>query len=180
MQRLLIVLFLLTGANAFAIEEGRFDLGVMGGHVGLLEDVGDIAGDSLGYGATLGVYAVDGLRIGVGYLMSDHDELKHSELFAGADIYLAGAEAIHPYISAGASLLTNDFEATDVSESAFGLYAGGGVDFEVSSGLMLGLQGRYQFAFDAETEYAGESYPVVQDSVTVMARLLFLFGKSSW
>jgi hypothetical protein len=66
----------------------------------------------------------------------------------------------------------------EVSGQAFALYAGGGIEFELNPSLAFGLQGRYHVAFEAKDRVNNVETPIVQDTYSVLARMIYTFGSS--
>lgn len=189
MKKLLVIAALVLGySQAHAFEEGQVQLGLLGGNVTLLKDVGDSGSNALGYGVMAGVYSRDDLSFNLAYLMSDHDAVKHNEVNMGVDYYFNSFDGGAPFLSGGIVLSNNrmtipqsvSLNAGEVSSSAFGLYAGGGVDFQLNSNIRAGVAAKYNFVFDADKNYGGTEFKTVQDNFTVLARIMFAFGKSTW
>ncbi len=184
---LLVLSSLGFSTRAFAVDEGDVRLGVMAGHVGLMGDVASGRSNSLGYGAVFGYASSDQMIFELGYLQSAHDNLTHSEMLVGLNYYLGSYDALYPQITGGVSFLSNKFRDTtnpipntDISSNGFGLYFGGGIDFEMGSHLLAGIQGRYNKAFDTTVTLAnGSSVKAIQDNITVMLRVIFTLGSGS-
>lgn len=180
-----IGLLTLVSQIAVAIDEGEFRAGIMGGHVGLIGDVGGDGRNALGVGALVGYAFTDEMFFNIGYMGSTHESVKHRDISVGVDFYFNSYDLAYLYGAGGVSFLHNDIDpptgaTTGASADAFGLYLGAGADFELGTALLAGLQFRYQKAFEAESTINISGVPtktkVVQDSVTVMLRALFRFG----
>lgn len=179
---MLIMLLLGLTGQAKAFEEGRYQLGVMGGNVSLQGDVGRNQSNALGVGVLAGVFVRDSLAFNLSYLKSTHEGVDHSEVAAGVDGYLGSNNGILPFLSGGFVFASNSWNnaGTHISGDAFGLYAGVGVDFDLNKNLRAGVNFKHNFMFDAEKTYSGTKVKTVEDNSTVMARLVFAFGESSW
>lgn len=173
-----------------ATMEGAVRLGVQAGQVGLLSDVGSFSGSSnnLGAGVLVGYSATDDMVFEIGYLSSNHSNVAHQEVNLGLDYYLGSYNALYPQLIAGASFIGNTLTDTSpsgnnakVGSNAFGLYFGGGVDFELGQHMAMGLQAMYTKAFESTVVLpSGPSVKGVQDSFTVLLRLMYQFGGTSW
>ncbi len=171
--------------SALGANEGQFLVGVLGGNVTLTGDVGDAGGNGLGYGAGLGYAVRDDIIAQFQYIQSDHDRVQHQEISAGADIRVSGFDAAVTFVSAGVVLASNevDFDLQNlttetVSSDAFGIYFGGGLDFELSKNFEVGLQARYNYVFETEEEVSGMQSKIVESNFSVLARLQIYFGES--
>ncbi len=179
----LIALLFMFIPKAQAADEGQFMVGALGGNVSLLGDVGEEGGNDLGYGGLLGYAVRDDILANIQYIRSEHKDLSHSEISAGADVLVGLIDPAYTYVSFGVTLVSNEVDFTlpslikeKVSSEAFGVYFGGGVDFEITKNLMLGLQGRYNYVFETEEEVNGLSQKIVESNITILARLTFFFG----
>lgn len=181
----LLLIFTLPGWFASAMSEGQYSLGVLGGQIGLTGDVADHdkAGD-LGVGVLAGYSVRDDIFFNLQYHRAEIGAVEHSAFGAGADFYLLGADATRPFLSAGLALLSNTIgfrvgaQNVDMSASAFALYAGGGLEFELTPALGFGLQARYHVAFEATDRVNNVETPIVQDTYSVLARVIYTFGSS--
>jgi opacity protein-like surface antigen len=170
---------LLSCLSANAADEGQFRLGAQAGHVGLLQDVGTRVSNGIGVGAYAGYHASADMMLDVGYLGSQHDDLKHSEINVGLGYYVGGYDMLYPHLLAGVIFAKNSFVDRsipavnlDVASNAFGLYAGVGFDFEVGKNLNVGLMLRYNKMFETSVRLAsGETRSAVQDNVAAMFRI---------
>ncbi len=176
MRLLVTVLFVAFSSITFAMDEGDVRLGVVGGNVSLLGDVGSGGQNSLGAGGIFGYQLMDDIVFNIIYLKSDHTNIgvKHSDLSLGVDYYTGGDGTIAYYVSGGAALLSNNFSATPANDSsAMGLYLGAGIDFQVRPQFMFGLKFKYNKAFEAKVG----TTTTVQDSIDVLAAVEFVLGK---
>jgi hypothetical protein len=179
---LILVLVSLMTSPAFAMDEGDFRVGLLAGHVGMTKDLQSAYGSSLGYGVNFGYAATDDMIFDLSYIASSaHNNLKHGELNVGLDYYVGGYDALYPQVLAGVSFIGNEISSagTNLNGSGFGIYAGVGADFEVGPRFLAGLQAKYIKAFETSvSNSAGVSIPAVQDSYTVMLRVLAIFGNN--
>lgn len=174
--------FVLFSSLSMAFEEGRYQLGVMGGNVSLQGDVGRNQSNALGVGGLVGVFVRDSLAFNLSYLRSTHDGLSHSEVAAGVDGYLGSNNGILPFVSGGFVFASNSWttNGTSYSGDAFGLFAGLGVDFDLNKNLRAGISFKHNFMFDAEKTISNVKVKTVEDNSSVVARLTYAFGESSW
>ncbi len=182
--RTLLLSVMLLAPPAFSMNESQYSLGLLGGHIALTGEVSEVDKQGgLGVGL-LGGYAVrDDLFFNIQYYQASLGQVKHSAFTVGGDFYLMGPDAAAPYVSAGLGLLSNEVDfgrvgaqKAEISAEAFALYLGGGVEFELTSAMRFGLQARYNFAFEAKENVAGTPRTVVQDSYSVLARWIYVFG----
>lgn len=178
MKSVLLAL-VLASSSALAFDDGDIRIGGQAGHVGLLGDVGDKAGNSMGYGALLGYAASSETIFNIGYTTSSHKDLKHSDLNVGVDFYLNSYDVSYAYLSAGVDFIGHELSAISMSSSGFGVYGGLGVDFELGKHATAGVQALYHNAFETSVTIAGNTnVKAIQSYVTVMLRALFtLSGK---
>ncbi len=176
---LLIPIALLVSVSpASAKGNGTFRLGLLAGQVSLLGDVADADANSVGMGVTGGLYTAENLALEAAYLASSHTDVNHNEVSVGANYYLGDYRAAYPNLSAGVAFISNKIKAAGITGDGFGLYAGGGWDFELTAKLTVGLQARYNLAFEGKTRVNGVDVTTVDDSVTVLLRLLYAFDSA--
>ncbi len=178
-KSLIASLVFVFSVSAFAIDEGDIRVGVIGGNISALGDIGNNGQNALGGGAIFSYLIASDLAFNLSYLLSSHDgtyKLKHSDLSVGVDYYTGGDGTVAYYVSGGAGLLSNKltYLATDYSASAMALYLGGGLDFQVRSNFLFGLKFKYNKAFDATT--TGVPFKTVQDTINVLATVSLVFG----
>jgi opacity protein-like surface antigen len=174
---ILSALVLNTPHAAQASEPGTFRLGLVGGQVGLLGDPGTGGANSVGYGASAGYRLDDRVALEIQYVASSHSQVHHRNLGIGGDYYLGDYEKAYPHISAGMSFITNRFKVDDRVSDAAALYLGGGLEFELQRNLTLGPQFRYHKAFETKATVDNQEIKAVQDSYTLLIRLLYSFGR---
>jgi hypothetical protein len=161
---------------AFAIDENEIRLGLQGGHVGLLQDVGSRYGNALGFGGFANYTVSSEMQFEVGYLSSSHSGLRHQEISTGLNFFYNSYDAAYFSVKGGVDFIGHDLPTERVTSSGFGLYAGLGVDFELGKRFNAGLEGKYHSAFDTEvTNTAGTRVKGIQSFVTVLLRLMYVF-----
>lgn len=166
----------LAPKQAHAFEPGRFKLGALGGQVGLMGDPGSNGANALGFGVLGGFQLDESLALNIQYTTSSHSRVDHHDISVGGDYYLGDYTNAYPHLTAGMSFITNKFKDGDVSGNAAAIYVGGGLDFELRRDLTLGPQLRYQKAFEASGKLNNQDVKTVQDSYTLMIRLIYLMG----
>jgi hypothetical protein len=176
MTKYLVGLIVLFSSPAFAIDENQIRVGLQGGHVGLMQDVGTRYGNALGFGG-FGNYTVSSeMQFEIGYLSSSHNGLRHQEISTGLNFYFNSYDAAYFSALAGVDFIGHDLPDERTTSSGFGLYGGLGVDFELGKHFNAGLQGKYHWAFDTEvTNTAGQRVKGVQSFATVLLRVMYVF-----
>lgn len=177
MRSLLGLLVLVTSINSFAIDEGDVRFGVVGGNNNLLGAVGDGGHNVLATGGTFNYQFLNDIALNVTYLTSKHEFIaveKHSNLSLGVDYYLGGDGTMAYHVSGGACLITNNFRVNTEDGSAMGIYAGGGIDFQIHPRFLFGLKAKYNKAFESK---GPSGSPNVQDSIDVLAVAELVLGK---
>lgn len=161
---------------ASAAEVGQFRLGALLGQVGLSGDPGSGGNNAIGLGVLGGFRLDDQLALDIQFLSSSHSRVDHRELSVGADYYLGDYEKASPHISVGMTFNNNRFKDASFTGDAAGLYIGGGLEFELNPGLTIGPEVRYQKAFEATAKINNVDTKTVQDSYSLLLRLLYQFG----
>ncbi len=161
--------------TSVAQPEGTFRLGVVAGQVGLLGDVGNQDSNSIGFGVTGGLYLRDDLALEANFVSSQHTDVDHNELAFGANYYLGDYTYAYPNLAAGVSFISNKIKAANLTGDGFGLYVGGGWDFELTSRITAGLQARYTLAFEGKSRVNNVDVTTVDDSVSVLLRFMYRF-----
>ena len=182
MKLLSSVIIVFLSVNAFGFDEGQIRLGVQGGHVGLLQDVGSTHGNGLGLGALVGYLATDDLAFELSYTISNHDNLVHSDFATGVNYYFNNFESFYLYGSGGVNFVNHKLTLIKKSSGAFGLYGGLGADVEVGTKFLAGLQVLYHSVFDSSVKAtpSSPSQAAIQDFLTVYFRLQLGIGGTSW
>lgn len=182
MKKTLSVLFLGLVSVVLSVpasaKEGAVRVGLTAGHVGLMGDVASRHGNSLGLGLLLGYGASDEMVFEVGYLNSQHTDLKHNELTLGVNYYLSSYDAAYPFLSGGVNFVSHRIAdtPTELNSNAMGLYAGGGVDFMLNEQFLVGLGMRYNKIFETNIRRGnGGEIKGVQDHINVMVRAAYEF-----
>lgn len=186
MKNSLLVVFafvtiLFTQTNVFAAGgEGALRLGVVAGHVGLLKDVGAASGNAVGIGGYLGYNASDDMTLDITYTSSGHTNLNHTSFTLGVSYTIAVYDQLHTFLSGGVDFTQHNMTNYNLTSNGFGLYFGGGVDFEVGPKFLLGLQALYHNMFDTTVNPSGVGErKAIQDYATVMVRAAYLLGGKS-
>ncbi|MCM2280437.1 MAG: porin family protein [Bdellovibrionaceae bacterium] len=174
----LAVAILCVPHSLWAKEDGAFRLGLLAGQVALLGDVGNADSNGVGLGATGGVYVSPTLALEASYLSSSHTDVDHNELSFGANYDLGDYTTGYPNLVGGVTFISNKLKPANVTGDGFGLYAGGGWDFELSPQITAGLQARYNLAFEGKTRVNGVDVTTVDDSVSVLLRFLYYFDSA--
>lgn len=167
--------FQLFATAGEAADKGDWRIGALAGQVSLLGDVGNDDPNGVGYGMTGGYYIDENLALEASYLSSKHTCVGHNDLSFGAEYYLGDYLAAYPSLSAGVSFLSNKIKTINSTGDAFAFYVGTGFDFEVSERFTVGLNARFQKAFEGKTQINGVNVTTVDDSMTVMLRFLYRF-----
>lgn len=181
MTKLLLILSCLVAVvslKAFGAEDpkqGDFRIGVITGNVGLLKDVGDDAGNAIGFGGVFNYNIADEFFFEGSYIQSSHDDLDHQEFNFGVGQYFESYETAYFYWAAGVLFASNKLDSPDVKDTGFGLYGGAGLDIYTAKSVTFGLQARYNKIFEKEKEVAGNDIKVVQDFYTVMFKVQYTF-----
>lgn len=181
MAKLLLILTCLAAMvslKAFGAEDPKQDeirLGVLTGNVGLLDDVGDDAGNAIGIGVIFNYNITDELFFEGSYLQSSHENLDHKEYSFGIGQYFESYETIYFHWSTGVLFGTNDLATINKEDTGFGLFGGLGLDILTSKRVSFGLQAHYNMMFDKEIQIAGVETPIVQDFYTILFKIQFLF-----
>jgi hypothetical protein len=165
---------------SFAIKESELRIGAQGGNVNLLGDVGNSGQNGMGFGAVVDYAVTEEILFEVGYLTSAHESVNHTDLSLGINLNLNNYDVAYGYVSGGASFLSNSFSNPSITGSAFGVYVGGGFDFELGRNFVTGIQLKHQKAFEATKSVSGVAVKTVQDSTTVLLRFMFTFGGDGW
>lgn len=110
-----------------------------------LEYVRESPGSALGFEA--GWFASRSLKQQSGTEIEGHS----SEIFLGAQKSF-GLQAVHPYLGMGVSIIATRLDVRGSSDdgASLGYYAHGGIRFDVSSSLYLGLDLRTLYGSDIE------------------------------
>lgn len=181
MTKLLLILICLAAVvslKAFGSEDpkqGDFRIGVITGNVGLLKDVGDDAGNAIGFGGVFNYNISDDFFFEGSYIQSSHDNLDHQEFNFGVGQYFESYETAYFYWTAGVLFATNDLELVNAKDTGFGLYGGAGLDIYTAKNIAFGLQARYNKIFEKEKQVSGNEVKVVQDFYTVMFKIQYTF-----
>jgi opacity protein-like surface antigen len=179
MKLLLTILSILTLAN-FAHAEGpkedTFKLGAMFGNVALKEDAGQ-SKNAIGVGGIFGYSLADELSFEIDYLQSTHDDLKSSNIGLGVNYYFNSYEPFYYSLTGGVAFTTNKYDSagTSADDTAFGLFIGAGADVFTKRNLIVGLQARYYKMFGSDVKIGSDTYTLVDDYVTILARVMFQF-----
>ncbi len=175
-----IILSLILVQSAKAdINEGDMRLGLTGGHVGLLSDVGDRAGNALGFGAFANYTVTSEMQFELAYLSSGHTNLRHNDISAGVNIFFNSYDAAYFAFLTGVDFIGHDVNYANATSSGMALYVGLGVDFELNKHFSAGLYGKYHHAFETSvTNSAGQSVKAIQSYVDVLVRLAYIIPNS--
>lgn len=174
----LFTIMFISFEPAWSLQENEIRAGAEAGHVGLLSDVGDRSGNAIGLGVFGNYMASSDLFFELSYLASSHDseELKHSQYEAGIGYYFDSYDMAYFSTLAGVDFVNHQLGPEQASSTAFGLYGGMGIEFELGSRMIAGLQGKYHWMFDTSvTTNTGSSIKAVQSFITVLARVGFVF-----
>jgi len=181
-MRFAILIFALffTQTSYADISEGQIRLGVTGGHIGLLNDVGDRAGNALGFGGFANYAVSNEMQFELGYLASSHNNLRHSEVSAGVNLFFNSYDAAYFAALMGVNFVGHDVNYARASSSGMALYAGLGVDFELGKNFGAGLYAKYHYAFETSVTDATSRQTVkaIQHWVSVLARVMFVIPNS--
>lgn len=161
---------------AQAAEIGDWRLGVQAGQVGLQGDVGNDDENSVGFGITGGTYLREDLVFEADFLSSSHTGVDHHQLSFGGNWYFGDYVAAYPNIAAGVSFVSNKIKSIDQTGEGFGVYLGGGFDFEITPRITTGIHLRYLKAFEGKTVIAGQEYTTVDDVAMVLLKIVYYFG----
>lgn len=182
MAKLVIILTFLAAVvslKAFGADpkEGDFRVGVTAGNVGLLKDVGDDAGNAIGFGVVFDYNIADEFFFEGSYVQSSHDKLDHQEYNFGVGQFFESYETAYFYWAAGVLFATNEIEITSLKakDTGFGLYGGLGVDIYTAKNITFGLQARYNKIFEKEKNVSGNDIKIVQDFYTVLFKVQYTF-----
>lgn len=179
---------LLVPSTGFSFTKGTWRIGALAGQVGLQGDVGRAtiganAGktdpNSTGFGLTAGSFVDESLAFEGSVVMSSHDNADHTNVSFGGNYYFGDYVAAYPNVVGGVSFLSNKIKDTNVSGDGFGVYLGGGFDFELSPALTIGIQLRYTKAFQESTASANSvSIATADDTFMVLLRALYTFDSA--
>jgi hypothetical protein len=172
----LIATFVLPLA-AGAANKGDWRIGLQAGEVLLMGDVSATDENSIGFGGTAGIFVSDDFVFEADLINSSHTSVKHSALSVGGNWYLGDYQSAYPSLAAGVSFISNEIKSIGATGDGFGAYFGGGFDFELSPLFSAGIQLRYQKAFEGKTRINNVDYVTVDDSATVLLRLMYYFGE---
>jgi hypothetical protein len=174
---------ILTHAAHADINQGDVRLGLTGGHVGLLSDVGDRHGNALGFGGYANYTITSEMQFELGYLTSSHNNnYKRSEISAGVNIFFNSYDAAY-----FAALMGVDFVGADIGDpiratsSGMALYGGLGVDFELNKHFSAGLYAKYHYAFETSVNNAataGSTVKAIQSWMSVLVRIAYIIPNS--
>ena len=163
-------------ADAQSRKPGAFRFGVGVGQVGLLGDPGSGGANAIGFAGQIGYLLEETVALDISYLRSSHSDVDHSSLNVGGDFYVGDYEAAYPHFTAGMSFINNKFKNIAIQGDAVGVYVGGGLDFELRPRLRLGPQLRFTKAFEAKANLNGKEIKTVQDSYSLLLRLVYTLG----
>ena len=173
--------WLLISPVARAVDEGDIRVGVEGGQVLLSGAPGVVPpGNALGAGGFISYAATGNLLLDISYVQSAHTQMTRSELNMGIDAYVGSYDSLYPQILAGVSLVSatlNDNNGAALNSSAFGLYAGAGLDFELGPQVIVGLQAKYNAIFGTTVKLAnGTQVDAIGSDTTILVRMAFVFS----
>lgn len=180
----LLALTLILSQTAHAdITEGDVRLGLTGGHIGLLSDVGDRHGNSLGFGGFANYTVTSEMQFELGYLSSSHTNgLRHTEINAGVNLFFNSYDAAYFSALMGVDFVGHDIGAPiSATSSGMALYGGLGVDFELNKHFAAGIYGKYHHAFETSVNNAGNngaSVKAIQSWVSVLVRIMYIIPNS--
>lgn len=171
--------FLIFSSTIWA---ANVQVGLLAGNIGLLGSVVESNSNSIGIGATAGYSASDDIALTFTYLGSQHGSVNHNEIGLGADFYLSSYDIVYPFLSAGLNFINNSFKDLRLSASGTGIFFGAGVEFKLGVNIRAGILGRYTKAFESTDFYQGVEIKTVQDSMNVLLKVAYQFGKadSGW
>lgn len=175
---------LLLPAAGNAFNKGTWRVGALAGQIGVQGDVGKTqAGatdpNSVGFGLTAGTYVDEELAVEGSLIFSSHENLEHTNLSFGANYYFGDYVAAYPNAVAGVSFISNEVQDTKVSGDAFGLYLGGGFDFELNPQITTGIQLRFTKAFEESKATAnGVQVATAGDTFMVLLRAMYTFDSA--
>lgn len=175
---LLIASTLSPSIGFAASEPGHFRIGALLGQVGLFGDPGSGGANAIGVGAVAGYRLDESLALDLSYLQSSHDRVDHQDISVGADYYVGDYETAYPHLSAGMSFITNKFKDAAATGTAAAVYIGGGLELEIQRGLTIGPELRFQKSFEASGKVGNTDVKTVQDSYTLLIRLLYQLGEN--
>jgi len=183
MKRIFPVLIVLAfSQHSFAASEGQIRFGAQGGHVGLLDTVGEKAGNAVGFGGIFNYAMSEEMMLELTYTTSSHTgssvHLRHNDFGAGVNFYFNSYDMAFFYAAAGVNFISHELTDLNKTATGFGLYGGLGVDIDLGKNFSSGVQAIYHKAFDSSVDIGGVSQKAIQDYVTVMVRLLFVIPKS--
>lgn len=169
----LALFFFVSSSQAF--ETGSLRFGLEAGQITLLQDLGKRSGSATGLGI-FGSYASDeNVVFEVAFLKSEHTKLRHIEVPVGFHYYFTQS-LIQPYATAGLVFISNvlDESPVELSSSGFGVYLGGGADYEVIEHGFVGLQLRYVKGFEQTVQLSdGSRFSSLQDNTDLLLRLMW-------
>ncbi len=177
---IILSLALLTGVAQADINEGDVRLGLTAGHIGLLSDVGDRAGNSLGFGGFANYTITNEMQFELGYLTSSHNNLNHREINAGVNLFFNSYDAAYFAALMGVDFVGHDVNYAGATSSGMALYGGVGVDFELNKNFGAGLYAKYHYAFETSVtdSTSRNSVKAIQHWVSVLVRLMYIIPNS--
>lgn len=170
------LLVLLLGHFSFAAGEGQIRFGVQGGNVAVAEKInGTDPGNAVGGGAIFNFGVTEEMMLELTYNTSSHSHYNHTDIGGGVNFYFNSYDPAYFYVAAGANLNTGKTDSTagDKSASAFGLYGGLGVDFDLGKFVSTGINALYHHSFGGNVDFP-PSVNIVPSYTTVMVRFLFV------
>lgn len=156
----------------------RYHVGLQAGQVGLLRDQGNKASGAIGFGVLGGYSITDALLLELSYLQSSKDHFKHKEYAFGVANYFNNYESMFFHWAGGLAFVDNTLDLTSqsLSDTAFSLYAGLGLDVLTKGPVSFGVQGRYYKVFDSsKKDSLGNEYKIADDFYTVLFRVIMTF-----
>lgn len=178
---ILFATFIATASLA-AFEPQQLRAGLTLGQVMLMGDVGDYAGNSMGFGVNLGYQINPEWALEAQHLRSSHDNLKHVETSFGLNYYFTDDPIFLTYVNFGVNFIANEMTVAGApapfDESGIGVFGGIGMDFLVAENVAAGLQLRYNKAFEVTRRdtFNGVDRAIIQDFATLLVRIVYIFN----